>query len=83
MTQDEEVGESEWEESAQEELEAAAVVVESLTIGKGKRKVAPTRAKVYVEVEGSVSNLTSRCQSALTCLLTVQPMFDVEVKTNM
>jgi hypothetical protein len=63
-TQDEEVGESEREESMQEEPEAAAVVVESSTVGKGKRKAAPTRAKVYAAVDGPVSRLfksTSIC----------------------
>jgi hypothetical protein len=35
-TQDEEVGESEWDESVEEEPESAAVAVESSTIGKGK-----------------------------------------------
>jgi hypothetical protein len=44
--------------------------------------VAPARAKVYVEVDGPVSSLTSRCQSALTRLLIVRPMFDAEVKTD-
>jgi hypothetical protein len=68
-TQDEEIGESKQEESANEE--PAAKAIESSTVGKGKRKAAPTRAKVYVEVEGPVSNLTHCRQSALTCLLTV------------
>jgi hypothetical protein len=49
-TQDEEVGESEWDESAEK-------VVESSTVGKGKRKAAPARAKVYGEVDGLVSHL--------------------------
>jgi hypothetical protein len=35
---------------------------------------------VYVEVEGPVSNLTHCRQSALTCLLTVWPMFHTEDK---
>jgi hypothetical protein len=56
-TQDEEVGESEWDESAEEELVAAAIVVESSTVGKGKRKAAPARAKVYGAVDGPVSCL--------------------------
>jgi hypothetical protein len=34
----------------------AAKAAESSTIGKGKRKVAPARAKVYTEVEGPVSD---------------------------
>jgi hypothetical protein len=54
-TQDEEVGESNQDESVGEkEPEAAVVVVESSTIGKGKWKVAPTRAKVFSEVDGPV-----------------------------
>jgi hypothetical protein len=56
-TQDGEVGESEREESAE-------VVVESSTVGKGKRKAAPARAKVYAAVDGPVSRLfksTSIC----------------------
>jgi hypothetical protein len=36
----------------------AAVVVELSTIGKGKRKAAPARAKVYAAVDGPVSCLT-------------------------
>jgi hypothetical protein len=55
--QDEEAGESEREESAEEAPEAAAAVVESSTVGKGKRKAAPARAKVYVAVDGLVSRL--------------------------
>jgi hypothetical protein len=50
-TQDEEVRESEQEELAEEEPEAAERVVESSTGSKGKRKAAPARAKVYAEVE--------------------------------
>jgi hypothetical protein len=57
MTQDEEVGESERDESAEEEPEAAEKVIELLTVGKGKRKAVPTRAKVYGEMDGPVSNL--------------------------
>jgi hypothetical protein len=53
-TQDEEVGESEREESVEEELAAAENAVESSTIGKGKRKAAPARAKVYAAVDGPV-----------------------------
>jgi hypothetical protein len=45
------------DESKEEELAAATKVVESLTVRKGKRKVAPTRAKVYMVVEGLVNNL--------------------------
>jgi hypothetical protein len=58
-TQDKEVGESEREESAEEELAVAEKVVESLTVRKGKQKAAPTRAKVYAAVDGLVSTLTS------------------------
>jgi hypothetical protein len=36
---------------------AAEVVVESSTVGKGKRKVAPARAKVYAAVDGPVNHL--------------------------
>jgi hypothetical protein len=64
MTQDEEVGESEWDKSAEEEPETVAKAIESSTIGKGKQKVAPTRAKVYGVVEGPVSNLP---KSSSTC----------------
>jgi hypothetical protein len=48
-TQDDEVGESEWEESREEEPAVAEKAVESSTVGKGKRKAAPARAKVYTE----------------------------------
>jgi Spy/CpxP family protein refolding chaperone len=65
-TQDEEVGESEREESAEEAPEAAAISVESSTVGKGKRKAVPARAKVYAEMDGLVSNLIHHRQSALT-----------------
>jgi hypothetical protein len=51
-TQDEEVGESEREESAEEEPAAAEIAVESSTVGKGKRKAAPARAKVYTMTHG-------------------------------
>jgi hypothetical protein len=56
MTQDEEVGESERDKSAEEEPEAAEKVVELLTVGKGKQKAVPARAKVYSEVDGPVSD---------------------------
>jgi hypothetical protein len=56
-TQDEEVGESEREESAEEEPAAVEIVAESLTVGKGKRKAAPARAKIYAVVDGPVSRL--------------------------
>jgi hypothetical protein len=59
-TQDGEVGESEREESAEEEPAAAERAVESSTVGKGKRKAAPVRVKVYVEVDGPVSHLRCR-----------------------
>jgi hypothetical protein len=55
--QDEEAGESEREESAEEEPVAAEKAVESSTVGKGKRKAAPARAKVYMAVDGPVSRL--------------------------
>jgi hypothetical protein len=59
-TQDEEVGESEREESAEEEPAAMEKVVESSTVGKGKQKAAPTRAKVYTEMDGPASHDRSR-----------------------
>jgi hypothetical protein len=59
-TQDEDVGESEREVSAEEESAAVEKAVESLTVGKGKRKAAPTRAKVYAEMDEPVSDLTTR-----------------------
>jgi hypothetical protein len=59
-TQDGEVGESEREESAEEEPAAAERVVESSTVGKGKRKAVAARAKVYAAVDGPVSHLRSR-----------------------
>jgi hypothetical protein len=47
MTQDEEVGESKWDELAEEELEAVTkVVITSLIVRKGKWKAALTRAKL-------------------------------------
>jgi hypothetical protein len=81
--QDEEIGESEWEESAEEEPAAAEKVVESLTIRKGKRKAAPARAKVYVVVEGLVSGLTSHSGHALMYLLTVKLMPDAQVEADL
>jgi hypothetical protein len=77
-TQDREAGESEREESAEEGPVAAEVVVESSTVGKGKRKAVPARAKVYTVVDGLVSTLTSHRQYMLTNTLTVRPMFDTE-----
>jgi hypothetical protein len=82
-TQDEEVGESEWDESAEEEPAAAAIVGESSTVGKGKRKVAPTRAKVYAEVDGPVSLLLKSSSICANTFATVQPMFHVEAKAEM
>jgi hypothetical protein len=82
-TQDEDIGESEQEELAKEELVVVAKAVELLTVGKGKRKVAPTRAKVYRAVEGPVSDLTSRHPHGLTYLLIVRPMPDVQVTAKM
>jgi hypothetical protein len=64
MTQDEEVGESEWDESVEEEPVVAGKAAESSTVGKGKRKAAPARAQVYGPVYGPVSDLpksTSIC----------------------
>jgi hypothetical protein len=77
-TQDEEVGESEREESVEEEPAAAEAAVESSTVGKGKRKAVPARAKVYAEMDEPVSDLTTHRQSALTCLLTVQLVLHAE-----
>jgi hypothetical protein len=59
MMQDEEIRESKREEPVEEELAAAVKAIESSTIGKGKGKAVPTRAKVYTEVEGPVSTLPS------------------------
>jgi hypothetical protein len=56
-TQDEDVRESERDESVEEEPAAAAKAVESLTVGKGKRKAAPARANVYAEMDKPVSVL--------------------------
>jgi hypothetical protein len=58
-TQDGEAGESKWEESAEEGPAATQVVVESSTVGKGKQKAAPARAKVYAAVDGPVSRLSN------------------------
>jgi hypothetical protein len=55
--QDKEVRESEREESAEEEPAVAEKGIESSTIGKGKRKAAPARAKVYVVMDELVSDL--------------------------
>jgi hypothetical protein len=70
-TQDEEAGESEREESVEEEPVAAEKAVESSTVGKGKRKAAPARAKVYATMDEPVSSVICRRVSALTYLLTV------------
>jgi hypothetical protein len=70
-TQDEEAGESEREESAEEEPVAAEKAVESSTVGKGKRKAAPARAKVYATMDEPVSSVIHRRVSVLTYLLTV------------
>jgi hypothetical protein len=62
--QDEEVGESEREESAEEELVAAEKGVELSTVSKEKRKVALAQVKVYAAVDEPVSDLpksTSIC----------------------
>jgi hypothetical protein len=75
-TQDEEVGESKHEESVgEEEPEAVAKVAELSTIGKGKRKAAPVRAKVFSDVDGLVSNSTEvDINMQLTHMLTVRPV---------
>jgi hypothetical protein len=83
MTQDEGVWESEREESAEGEPAVAEIAVESSTVRKGKRKVAPARAKIYAAVYGPVSTLTSRHQYMLTNTLTVRPMFDAEDAADM
>jgi hypothetical protein len=57
MTQDKEVGESKRDESVEEEPKLVAKVIELSTVGKGKQKVVPARAKVYGEVDGPVSDL--------------------------
>jgi hypothetical protein len=82
MTQDEEIGESEREESTEEEPAAAEKAVESSTVGKGKRKAAPARAKVYAETGEPVSNLLIRRQHALTQSLTVRPVLHAEDKAD-
>jgi hypothetical protein len=56
-TQDKEVWESEQEESAEEEPAAAEKVVKSSTVGKGKWKAAPTRAKVNTTMDEPVSSI--------------------------
>jgi hypothetical protein len=71
MMQDGEARESEREESAEEEPAAAEKAVESLTVGKGKRKAAPARAKVYAAIDEPVSSLQCRRVSVKTHLLTV------------
>jgi hypothetical protein len=63
-TQDEELGESERDESVEEEPAAAEKAVESSTVGKGKQKAAPARAKVYRAVKGLVSTFL---KSSSTC----------------
>jgi hypothetical protein len=56
MTQDEEIGESKQDMSTEEEPEVATKVIKLLTIGKGKWKAVPARAKDGA-VEGLVSTL--------------------------
>jgi hypothetical protein len=56
-TQDKDAGESEREESAEEEPAAAEKGVESSTVGKGKKKAAPARAKVYTAMDEPVSSI--------------------------
>jgi hypothetical protein len=58
--QDGEAGESKREESAEEEPAAAEKAVESLTVGKGKRKAVPASAKVYVTMDEPVSGVICR-----------------------
>jgi hypothetical protein len=70
-TQDEDAGESEREESAEEEPAAAEKAVESSTIRKGKRKVAPARAKVYATMDEPVSDLPKSSSIHTNLLLTV------------
>jgi hypothetical protein len=77
-TQDKDAGESEREESAEEEPAAAEKGVELSTVGKGKRKAAPARAKVYAEMDEPVSTIICRRVSVLTHLLTVRPVFHSE-----
>jgi hypothetical protein len=63
-TQDEEAGESEQEESVEEELAVVEKGIELSTVGKGKRKAVPARAKVYAVMDEPVSRLiksTSIC----------------------
>jgi hypothetical protein len=81
-TQDEDIGESEREELANERPVAAEKAVESSTVGKGKRKAAPARAKVYTEVNEPVSSVTCARVPALTYMLTVRPMLHTEDKAE-
>jgi hypothetical protein len=76
--QDKEVRESEREESAEEEPAAVEKGVELSTVGKGKQKAAPARAKVYAAMDELVSDLIHRRQSALMKWLTVRPLFYAE-----
>jgi hypothetical protein len=41
-----------YNESVEKALEEAVVPVELSTVGKGKQKAAPARAKVHAEVDG-------------------------------
>jgi hypothetical protein len=72
-TQDEEVGESEQDESVrEEEPEVVAIAVESSTIGKGKRKAALAKMKVFSKVDGLVSDFAKVVVNIqLTHMLTV------------
>jgi hypothetical protein len=63
--QDGEARESEQEESVEEEPAAAEKAVKSSTVGKGKRKAAPARAKVYAAVDGPVRR---QAKSTLICM---------------
>jgi hypothetical protein len=56
--------------------------VESSTVGKGKRKAALARAKVYAEMDEPASTIICRRVSALTHLLTMRPVFHSEDKAE-
>jgi hypothetical protein len=56
----------------EEEPEAAAKAIESSTISKRRQKAAPTRAKVFSEVDGLVSESAKVIvNTPLTHMLTV------------
>jgi hypothetical protein len=60
--------------SAEEEPVAAEKGGESSTVGKGKRKAAPARAKVYAAVDGPVSR-----QAKSTSICTNMSAYSVTV----